>query len=361
MSTKVKMTREFIQKLPKADLHVHLDGSIRPETIIDLAKKYNIKLPSFDPDELKKFICCGDECQSLDDYLKGFPIVNMVLQNREGLFRAAWELAEDAARENIRYIEVRYSPILHTEMGMKLTDISEAVIDGLRDAEKHLNIKTGVIICGIRNMEPATSVKLAELAIAYKNKGVIGFDLAGGEYKYPAKDHKDAFDLALKNNLNITIHAGEAYGPDSIHQALHYCGTHRIGHGTRLVEDGELLNYVNDHRIPLEICIKSNFHTKSVPDIGSHPIDFYLDYGLRVTLNTDNRTISDTTLTDEYMLAIELLGLEYTQIKNIILNGFKSAFIPYKERVRLINKILKEIDELEEAELKTKIVVAENL
>lgn len=361
MNTKVKLTHEFIKKLPKTDLHVHLDGSVRIETIIDLAKQGKIELPSYEPAELKKIICCDDKCESLDDYLRGFHIVNRVLQDKEGLKRAAYELAEDCAQENIRYVEVRYSPILHTDKGLKLTQISEAVIDGLKQAEKDFNIKTGVIICGIRNMDPTTSIKLAELAIAYKNKGVIGFDLAGGEYNYPAKDHKEAFDLALKNNLNITIHAGEAYGPESIHQALHYCGTHRIGHGTRLVEDGDLLNYANDHRIPLEICLKSNFHTKAVPSIRAHPIDFYLDYGLRVTLNTDNRTISNTTLTDEYMLAIELLGLDYLQIKNILLNGFKSAFIPYKDRVRLINKILTEIDELEEAELKTRIKVKESL
>ena len=358
---KIKMTKELIHKLPKTDLHVHLDGSVRTETIIDLAKEHNIKLPTMDVAELRKLIVCGEHTVSLDDYLRGFHIVNLVLQNKEGLRRAAYELAEDAARENVRYMEVRYSPILHTNSGLKLTEISQAVIDGLKKGERDFGIQTGVIICGIRNMDPTTSLKLAELAIAFKNKGVIAFDLAGGEYNHPAKDHKEAFDLALKNNLNITIHAGEAYGPESIHQALHYCGTHRIGHGTRLVEDGDLLNYVNDHRIPLEICIKSNLHTKAVPNIKSHPIDFYIDYGLRVTINTDNRTISDTTVTDEYMLAIEKLGLDYSTVKNVILNGFKSAFMPYKERVRLINQTLKEIEDIEEAELKTKIKVKENL
>lgn len=358
---KIKMTREFIHKLPKTDLHVHLDGSVRIDTLIDLARKLKIELPTMDPAEMRKLIVCGEHTASLEDYLRGFHIVNLVLQNKEGLKRAAYELAEDAAAENVRYMEVRYSPILHTSEGLKLTEISQAVIDGLKQAEKDFKIKTGVIICGIRNMDPTTSLKLAELAIAFKNKGVIGFDLAGGEYNHPAKAHKEAFDLALKNNLNITIHAGEAYGPESIHQALHYCGTHRIGHGTRLVEDGDLLNYVNDHRIPLEICIKSNFHTKAVPDIRSHPIDFYIDYGLRVTINTDNRTISDTTVTDEYMLAINELKLDYSTIKYVILNGFKSAFLPYKERVRLINETLKEFEEIEESELKTKVKVKENL
>ncbi len=358
---KIKMTKELIHRLPKTDLHVHLDGSVRIPTIIDLAKEQGIKLPSMDAEELHKLIVCGEHTKSLDDYLRGFHIVNEVLQNKEGLRRAAYELAEDAAKENVRYMEVRYSPILHTSKGLKLTEISQAVIDGLSKGERDFGIKCGVIICGIRNMDPNTSLKLAELAIAFKNKGVIGFDLAGGEYNYPAKDHKEAFDLALRNNLNITIHAGEAYGPESIHQAIHYCGTHRIGHGTRLVEDGDLLNYVNDHRIPLEICIKSNFHTKAVKDIQSHPIDFYIDYGLRVTINTDNRTISDTTVTDEYMLAINELGLDYGTVKNVILNGFKSAFLPYKERVRLINQTLNEFDEIEEAELKTKLKMKESL
>ncbi|OQC09729.1 MAG: Aminodeoxyfutalosine deaminase [Candidatus Cloacimonetes bacterium ADurb.Bin088] len=358
---KIKMTRELIEKLPKTDLHVHLDGSLRISTLIELAKEQNIQLPTTDPDEMRKLIVCGEHTSSLEEYLRGFPIVNLVLQTKDSLRRAAYELAEDAARENVRYMEVRYSPILHTNRGLKLTEISQAVIDGLRRAEREFKIKTGVIICGIRDMDPTSSLKLAELAIAFKNKGVIGFDLAGGEYNNPAKAHKEAFDLALKNNLNITIHAGEAYGPESIHQALHYCGTHRIGHGTRLVEDGDLLNYVNDHRIPLEICLKSNFHTKAVPDIRNHPIDFYIDYGLRVTINTDNRTISDTTVTDEYMLAINELKLDYPTIKYVILNGFKSAFLPYKERVRLINETLQEFEEIEESELKTKVKVKESL
>ncbi|HQC58989.1 MAG TPA: adenosine deaminase, partial [Candidatus Syntrophosphaera thermopropionivorans] len=237
----IKLTREFVQKLPKTDLHVHLDGSVRINTIIDLAKKFNIQLPTMDPGELRKLIVCDENTRSLEEYLRGFDIVNLVLQTKEGLYRAAYELAEDAANENVRYMEVRFSPILHTKKGLKMTEITQAVIDGLRQAEREFPIETGVIICGLRNMDPTTSIKLAELAVAFKNRGVVGFDLAGSEFNYPAKEHKEAFELSLKNNLNITIHAGEAYGPDSIHQAVHYCGAHRIGHGTRLVEDGDLL------------------------------------------------------------------------------------------------------------------------
>jgi len=357
----MKLKREFIEKLPKTDLHVHLDGSLRVQTIFDLAKKQKVKLPADTEEGLKKIVCCDDNCKDLDEYLKGFGVTLSVMQTEDALFRTAYELAEDASKENIRYMEVRYSPILHTQQGLRLTTISNAVLDGLAAAEKDFDIKTGVIICGIRNMDPNTSLELAKLAVAYKNKGVIGFDLAGSEYNYPAKDHKEAFYLALNNNINITIHAGEAYGPKSIAEALHYCGTHRIGHGTRLIEDGDLLNYVNDHRIPLEICLKSNLHTKSVKSIKEHPLKFYYDFGLRVTLNTDNRLISDTTLTDEFMLAIKELGMEYPDIKNIIINGFKSSFIHYRERVVLINKALAEMEKLEKEALKSKITIEEKI
>jgi len=218
----MNINREFVEKLPKTDLHVHLDGSLRISTIFDLAKKQNVKLPVKTEDKLADLICCDRQCESLVDYLKGFEVTLSVLQTEDALFRVAYELAEDAAKENVRYIEVRYSPILHTQNGLKLTTISDAVINGLAEAEKKFNIKTGVIICGIRNMDPATSLELAKLAVAYKNKGVLGFDLAGAEADHPAKHHKEAFYLALNNNINITVHAGEAYGPESIHQALEY-------------------------------------------------------------------------------------------------------------------------------------------
>ncbi|MDY0127340.1 MAG: adenosine deaminase [Candidatus Cloacimonadaceae bacterium] len=349
---KIKLTKELVQSLPKTDLHVHLDGSVRIATIIDLAKKQGVELPTMDEGELGKLIVCGEHTRSLEDYLRGFHIVNLVLQTEEGLRRAAYELAEDSAKENLRYLELRYSPILHANEGLSLSKIAQAVIDGLQKAEGDFGIKTGVIICGIRNMDPSVSLKLAELAMEFKHKGVIGFDLAGGEYNQPAREHKAAFDLARKHNLNITIHAGEAAGAESIHQALHLCGAHRIGHGTRLAEDRDLLNYVNDHRIPLEVCIKSNLDTKAVPDIRSHPIASYLDKGIRVTVNTDNRTISDTTVTNEYMLAIDEYGWDFPTVKKVILNGFKSAFMPYKERMNLIEQAMKEMDKIQEAELK---------
>lgn len=348
----LKVTRELIHKLPKSDLHVHLDGSVRISTLLELAASLGVQLPAMEHEELAKLIVCGDHTQDLEDYLRGFHIVNMVLQTPEALSRAAYELAEDAAGENVRYIEVRYSPILHTGGGMTLEAVSQAVIDGLRRAEQDFEIKTGVIICGIRNMPADISLRLAQLAVEFQDKGVVGFDLAGGEYQNPAIVHRLAFELVRQNNMNLTIHAGEASGAQSIHQALHLGGAHRIGHGTRLIEDPALMDYVNDHRIPLEVCLKSNVHTKAVADIGSHPFPHYLESGLRVTLNTDNRVISDTSITDEYMLAVNEYELDYPRIKRIILNGFKSAFLPYPQKVRLIRRVLKELEQIELQEQK---------
>ena len=211
-------------------------------------------------------------------------------------------------------------------------------------AKRETGIKCGVIVCGIRHINPQTSVRLAELCVAYKNRGVIGFDLAGAEVNFPAKAHKEAFQLILKNNVNCTAHAGEAYGPESISQAIHYLGAHRIGHGTRLREDGDLLNYVNDHRIPIEVCLSSNVQTRAVPDIASHPLKFYFDYGLRVTLNTDNRVITDTTVTRELWHAHRELGLSLEDLTTLIISGFKSAFLPFREKQDMLKTVNAEIE-----------------
>ncbi len=323
--------RAFFEKLPKTDLHVHLDGSLRIDTILELSEEQKIDLGvKGGRKALVKKIGPGKNHNSLNEYLEGFDLTLKVLQTEEALYRAAYELAEDNAKENVHYMEVRYAPILHTQKGLPVTVILESVIEGLKDAETDFGIKSGVIVCGIRNISPEVSMHMAELAVAFKNRGVVGFDLAGAEYNYPARDHLEAFNLILSNNINVTIHAGEAYGPDSIHQALHYCGAHRIGHGTRLKEDGDLLNYVNDHRIPLEICLSSNVQTQAAKTMEAHPFKFYLDLGLRVTLNTDNRLITKTTMTDEYLKAYQHFKLSPQNLLDLVINGIKSAFIPFE-------------------------------
>ena len=337
---------DFFKALPKTDLHVHLDGSLRLQTILELAEKDGIDLGVTNVDQLEKLIGPGKIHASLEDYLKGFDITLQVLQNESSLYRAAYEIAEDAAAENVRYMEVRYSPILHTQKGLATARILESVLSGLRDAESDFGIKSGVIVCGMRHVSPDISLRLAELAVAFKNRGVVGFDLAGAEYNNPAKDHLAAFNLILSNNVNVTIHAGEAYGPDSIHQALHFCGAHRIGHGTRLREDGDLLNYVNDHRIPLEVCISSNVQTGAVANLADHPFKFYHDLGLRVTLNTDNRLITNTTMTKEFHLAYKQFDLTETDIIDIVVDGIKSSFLPYEYKKDFLTKMKDEVVDL---------------
>ena len=333
------LTRDFFKKLPKTDLHVHLDGSLRLETVWELALKDGIDLGVNTIEELRELISPGKTHASLNDYLKGFEITLKVLQTKENLYRAAYELAEDCAKENVGYFEVRYSPILHTQKGLSLPVILEAVIDGLKAGQRDFGVMSGVIVCGMRNISPEVSLRMAELAVAFKHRGVVGFDLAGAEYNYPARDHLGAFSLILSNNVNVTIHAGEAYGPDSIHQALHYCGAHRIGHGVRLREDGDLLNYVNDHRIPLELCPSSNVQTGAVKSIGEHPLKFYLDLSLRVTLNTDNRLITNTTMTDEYWQAYKAFDLSPQNILDLIINGVKSSFMPYEVKKAYLREV----------------------
>ncbi|MFH0903490.1 MAG: adenosine deaminase [Pseudomonadota bacterium] len=339
------LSLELIEKLPKIDLHCHLDGSLRLRTILEMAEEQGVRLPAGDEAGLARQIYPGTECRSLDDYLKAFDITLAVLQTEESLFRAAFELAEDAVRENCRYVEVRYSPMLHTRRGLKLTTAVEAVLAGLRRAKRTYGIRYGVILCGIRSISAESSLRMAELCVAYKNRGVVAFDLAGAEYNYPAKDHKDAFQLILNNNVNCTAHAGEAYGPESIAQAIHYCGTHRIGHGTRLRENGDLLNYINDHRVPLEICLSSNIQTRAAESFASHPLPFYFSYGLRVTINTDNRLITNTTVSKELYLCHQHYGFDYNDIKQVIIYGFKSAFLPYREKTDLLRAVKKELEQ----------------
>ena len=339
----IPVTEELLHALPKTDLHCHLDGSMRLKTILELAEQQKVKLPADNEEALARAIHMGEVCQSLEDYLVAFDVPLSVLQTAESLYRSAYELAVDAAAENVRYLEVRYSPALHLKKGLKMTTIIDSVLEGLRVAKRETGIKYGVIVCGIRHINPQTSMRLAELSVAYKNRGVLGFDLAGAEASFPAKDHKDAFQLILKNNVNCTAHAGEAFGPESIAQAIHYLGAHRIGHGTRLREDGDLLNYVNDHRIPLEVCLSSNVQTGAVNSLEAHPLRFYFDYGLRVTINTDNRLITDTTVTKELWLAHKELGLALEDLTTIIVSGFKSAFLPFREKQDLLRQVNQEI------------------
>jgi len=333
----------FFEKLPKTDLHVHLDGSLRLSTILELADEQGIDLPADTPEGLKVAMRCGERTGSLVEYLKAFDVTLRVLQTAPALERVAYELCEDAARENVRYMEIRYAPMLHTRTGLRETAVVEAVLSGVARARESLGIHAKLILCGIRNISVESSLAMARLSVAYKNRGVVGFDLAGAEYDHPAKRHREAFDLIRHNNINCTIHAGEAYGPESIAQAIHVCGAHRIGHGCRLWENGDLLAYVNDHRIALECCPSSNVQTGAVAEIGSHPIKLFHDLGLRVTVNTDNRLVTDTTVSRELHLCHSALAFTLDDIKRIVLSGFKASFLPFHQRQDYVRRIADEL------------------
>jgi adenosine deaminase len=343
----IHVTRDLLEKLPKTDLHVHLDGSLRPETMIDLAHAYGKPMPKWEPEELREHMHVKD-ARNLNDYLARFDTTLSVMQTADALERTAYELAEDAARENVRYMEVRYSPVLNILGGLMLNEAVDAPLRGLQRGERDFGIRTAVIICGLRNMSPQTSMDLADLTVNHRDRGVVAFDLAGAEYNYPAKKHRDAFYKVVNANVAATIHAGEAYGPESIHQALHYCNANRIGHGTRLFEDPDLMQYVNDFRIPLEICLTSNVQTKAVASFEDHPVRLYYDEGLVVTLNTDNRLMSATTVTDEYWRAHLHLGFTWDELCDIAVMGFESAFLPYQEKVALVARVKEEIAAISE-------------
>ncbi len=349
IETAGSVSLEVFRTLPKADLHVHLDGSLRLETILDLARSEGIELPADSVAGLRDAIGCGNNFGSLVEYLRGFDITLRVMQTEPSLERIAFELAEDAHRENVRYMEVRYAPMLHTRRGLKLTRVVEAVLAGLRRARETYGIKANVIICGIRNISPESSLEMAELAVAYKSRGVVGFDLAGAEADFPPKHHRAAFQLVRDNNINCTIHAGEAYGPESIAQAIHVCGAHRIGHGCRLIEDGDLLQYMNDHRMPLECCPSSNVQTGAVKDLASHPLKLYFDLGCRVTINTDNRLITDTSVSKELYLVHSQMGVPFSDVKAMIVAGFKSSFQPFHEKQAMLRRVTAELDRYDDA------------
>jgi adenosine deaminase len=351
-----RVTRDALRRLPKTDLHVHLDGSVRPETLVDLARDQGVPLPFDTPAALADHMHVQDG-RDLVDYLTRFDTTLSVLQTADALERAAYELAVDAATENVRYMEVRFSPVLHVLQDLTMEEAVEAPLRGLARAEEELAIRTGIIICGIRNMSPETSMGLADLTVEFKGRGVVAFDLAGAEYNNPAKMHRESFYRVGNANVAATIHAGEAYGPESIHQALHYCNANRIGHGTRLFEDPDLMQYINNFRVPLEICLTSNVQTRVVERLADHPLRLYFDEGLVVTINTDNRLMSATTVTEEYWRAHRHLGFTWDELCRVALYGFESAFLPFGEKRQLVERVTAEMEALT-AELRSGLEAA---
>jgi adenosine deaminase len=350
----MKISNKLLETVPKVLLHDHLDGGLRPQTIIDLARSTrHTRLPSTDAASVARWFHRGARRGSLPLYLEGFRHTCAILQTEEALERVAYEMMEDMKMDGVVYVETRFSPLFHTERGLHWEDVVRAVLRGLERGKKDSGVEYGLILCAMRNMKQ--SLEMAELAVDFRSRGVVGFDLAGEEGGFPPKKHLDAFHYIQRENFNITIHAGEAFGKESIWQAIQWCGAHRIGHATRLVEDfgmkgrgrnkvvtmGRLAQYILDKRIPLEICLTSNVHTGAVRSLREHPFGVLHKYRFRVALNTDNRLMSNTSMTREFQAAMRAFKLDIDDLEKLTINAMKSAFIPYNRRIQLIYDVIK--------------------
>ena len=339
-----QLSREALRRWPKAELHVHLDGCLRPATMLELARAQRVRLPADTPEALAAALTVKG-ARSLEEYLTKYQYTLAVLQTAPALERVAYEFVLDVAAENVRYVEVRYSPLLHRP-ALTLGQAIEAPLRGIKRAEAETGTKVGLIVCGIRTRPASESLELARAAVDYRNAGLVAFDLAGAERGHPAREHRDAFAHAAQHGLACTCHAGEGDGAASIREALHVCGAQRIGHGTRLQEDPALLEEVVARRIPLEMCLTSNLHTHTVTAIAEHPFRGYLERGVQVSLNTDGRLMDGISLTDEYYLAHTALGLTREHLARVVLNACESAFLPDYEKVALVSRVQSELEAL---------------
>jgi adenosine deaminase len=344
---------EEIVKAPKALLHDHLDGGLRPATIIELAEAAGHPLPSTDPGELGRWFVDAANSGSLERYLETFAHTVAVMQTPAGLYRVAAECALDLAADGVVYAEVRFAPEQHLERDLTLDEVVEAVLAGFADgaarsAEAGRPIRIGTLLTAMRHA--ARSQEIAELAVRHRDRGVVGFDIAGAEAGYPPTRHLDAFEYLQRENFHFTIHAGEAFGLPSIWQAIQWCGADRLGHGVRIVDDitpgaqpvlGRLAAYVRDKRIPLELCPSSNVQTGAAPSIAEHPIGLLRDLRFRATVNTDNRLMSGTSMSREMALLVEAFDYGWAELQWFTINAMKSAFIPFDERLSIINEVIK--------------------
>lgn len=321
--------------MAKAELHVHLDGSLRPETMLELARAEGITLPAADPESLRRWMLV-DDARNLEEYLERFEVTIALLQTPEAIERVAYEMVHDARADNLRYIEIRYCPALSTRAGLSLDEVVAAEWRGMLRAMDETGVVARIINCSLRHFDPEKSVEIAEHSVRMKSAGVVGFDLAGGEAGRPPERHREAFRIAGRGGLGITIHAGEAAGWESISEAIHACHATRIGHGTRLVENPDLLEYVRDRRILIEVNITSNVQTHAVPTAADHPVRRFVDEGLAVTLCTDSWLMSGVSLSDEYELAHRALGFTAAEMDRMALAAFEHSFLAWPMRRTLL-------------------------
>ncbi|MGW5419700.1 adenosine deaminase [Streptomyces sp. NPDC003943] len=349
-------TVDQIRRAPKVLLHDHLDGGLRPGTIIELARAQGYDaLPETEPDKLGIWFREAADSGSLERYLETFAHTCAVMQSREALFRVAAECAVDLAEDGVVYAEVRYAPEQHLEGGLSLEEVVEAVNEGFREGERQARanghrIRVGALLTAMRHA--ARALEIAELANRYRDSGVVGFDIAGAEAGFPPTRHLDAFEYLKRENNHFTIHAGEAFGLPSIWQALQWCGADRLGHGVRIIDDievaedgsvtlGRLAAYVRDKRIPLEMCPTSNLQTGAADSYAEHPIGLLRKLHFRATVNTDNRLMSGTSMSKEFEFLVDAFGYTLDDMAWFTVNAMKSAFIPFDERLAMINDVIK--------------------
>jgi len=337
---------------PKVLLHDHLDGGLRARTVIELAREQGYcDLPTHDDDDLAKWFTRGADRRNLELYLETFAHTVGVTQTKDALIRVACEAAQDLAADGVVYAEVRFAPELHTERGLTLDEVTESVLEGFRLGTQSNNLTVRTLCTAMRTA--ARSYEIVELALRHRDAGVVGFDIAGAEAGHPPSRHLDAFQLAMRENLHITIHAGEAFGLPSIAEAINYCGAERLGHGVRIIDDitvdgsrdainlGRLAAYIRDRRIPLEMCPTSNVNTGAAESMSAHPIGLLKELRFRVTVNTDNRLMSNVKLSDEFIKLREAFGYTLDDMEWLTINAMKSAFEPFEDRLRIINEIIK--------------------
>lgn len=339
---------EEIRRAPKVLLHDHLDGGLRAETVVELADETGYdRLPATDPARLRAWFEEAAHSGSLPRYLETFDHTVGVMQSEAALVRVAAECAADLAADGVVYAEVRYAPEQHTSTGLSLDQVVEAVLEGFRLGSRGRGIRVGTLLTAMRHQ--ARSMEIAELAVRYRDVGVVGFDIAGAEAGYPPTRHLDAFEYLQRENAHFTIHAGEAFGLPSIWEAIQWCGADRLGHGVRIIDDisadgsklGRLAAYVRDKRIPLEMCPTSNLQTGAAHSVAEHPIGLLRGLNFRVTVNTDNRLMSGTDLSTEFVRLVEAFDYGWDDLQWFTVNAMKSAFLPFDERLALINGVIK--------------------
>jgi adenosine deaminase len=336
----------FIESMPKIDLHYHLDGGLRPQTVIEIAQKEGIELPAQDAEGITPYLAASEDCKNLAEYLEKFDLPLKCLQSAYAQKRAAKEAVEDAALHNVRYIEVRFAPQLMVDGGLTVSEVTSNVIEGLKAGEAEFKTQARAILVCMRNQDAAKNIEVIETAKGYLGKGVCGADLAGDEAGYPPQLHREAFRLACEYGIPVTIHAGEAGGAENIFEAIENLGAVRIGHGIRLREDRRVFDLAKQKGTALEICVTSNIQTKAAASFETHPVREYFDAGLPVTVNTDNTTVSNTNMTREFEILSDRYGFTHDEMKQLVYNAANVAFLGKTEREALSKKISDEFDAL---------------